>query len=307
MYHMNLKELTVGQPITGYYILRSGKTVTTSEGKTFYCATVLDGSGTMDVRCWQNADNSVDEKTIGEVVYLEGEIKLYWESRQICCRLLRPANEKDAGEYELTQLIPATKSMREDVARYIARIKDTDYHDLCLGVLDEYGEAYFTAPGGLTEHHNFPGGLAAHSCHMAALADGLTPFYGASLNIDLLRAGCLLHDLGKIQQLCVASTGFAKGFCGKEHAETGARMILEVGKSLSIRESKLQAIVHLIRAHHDDASGTMRPSLPEAFALRRLDQMDCEMDAIFSTRSSIPNGQLSGWNHRMHRVISFVA
>ena len=262
MYHMNLKELTVGQPITGYYVLRSGKTVTTSEGKTFYCATVLDGSGTMDVRCWQNADNSVDEKTIGEVVYLEGEVKLYWESRQICCRLLRPANEKDAGEYELTQLIPATKSMREDVARYIARIKDTDYHDLCLGVLDEYGEAYFTAPGGLTEHHNFPGGLAAHSCHMAALADGLTPFYGASLNIDLLRAGCLLHDLGKIQQLCVASTGFANGFCGKEHAETGARMVLEVGKSLPIRESKLQAIVHLIRAHHDDASGTMRPSLP---------------------------------------------
>lgn len=285
----------MGQPITGYYILRSGKTVATSEGKTFYCATVLDGSGTMDVRCWQDADNSVDE------------IKLYWESRQICCRLLRPANEKDVGEYELTQLIPATKSMREDVARYIARIKDTDYHDLCLGVLDEYGEAYFTAPGGLTEHHNFPGGLAAHSCHMAALADGLTPFYGASLNIDLLRAGCLLHDLGKIQQLCVASTGFANGFCGKEHAETGARMVLEVGKSLSIRESKLQAIVHLIRAHHDDVSGTMRPSLPEVFALRRLDQMDCEMDAIFSTRSSIPNGQLSGWNHRMHRVISFVA
>lgn len=138
-------------------------------------------------------------------------------------------------------------------------------------------------------------------------SDALSKAYGASLNIDLLRAGCLLHDLGKIQQLRVASTGFAKVFCGKEHAETGARMVLEVGKSLSIRESKLQAIVHLIRAHHDDVSGTMRPSLPEVFALRRLDQMDCEMDAIFSTRSSIPNGQLSGWNHRMHRVISFVA
>ena len=73
MYHMNLKELTVGQLITGYYILRSRKTVTTSEVKPFYCATVLDGSGTMDVRCWQDADNSVDEKTIGEVAYLEGK------------------------------------------------------------------------------------------------------------------------------------------------------------------------------------------------------------------------------------------
>lgn len=84
-------------------------------------------------------------------------------------------------------------------------------------------------------------------------------------------------------------------------------MVLEAGKSLPIRESKLQAIVHLIRAHHDDATGTMRPSLPEVFALRRLDQTDCERDAIFSTRSSIPNGQVSGWSRRMQRRISFVA
>ncbi len=307
MNHMNLKELTVGQRVTGYYILQSGKTVTTGEVAPFYCATVLDGSGTMELRCWQSANNSVGENTIGEVVYLEGDVKLYRESRQICCQLLRPANEKDAGEYDPSQLIPATKNMREDVMGYIAKIKDTDYHDLCLGVLDQYGEAYFTAPGGLSEHHDFPGGLAAHSCHMAALADGLAPFYGNNLNMDLLRAGCLLHDLGKIKQLRVASTGFAGGFIGKEHAETGARMVLEVGKSLPIRESKLQAIMHLIRAHHDDATGTMRPSLPEAFALRRLDQMDSEMDAIFATRSSIPNGQLTGWNRRMQRVISFVA
>lgn len=307
MNHIDLKELTVGQQVTGYYILQSGKIVTTGEFAPFYCATVLDGSGTMDVRCWQSASNSVDENAMGEVVYLEGDVKLYRETRQICCRLLRPANEKDAGEYELAQLIPAAKDMREDVTHYIAQIKDTDYHDLCLGVLDQYGEAYFTAPGGFSEHHNFPGGLAAHSCHMAALVDGLAPFYGTNLNIDLLRAGCLLHDLGKIKQLRVASTGFAGGFIGKEHAETGARMVLEVGKSLPIRESKLQAIVHLIRTHHDDANSTMRPSIPEAFALRRLDQMDSEMDAIFATRSSIPNGQLSGWNRRMQRVISFVA
>lgn len=307
MNHIDLKELAVGQQVTGYYILQSGKAGTTSEGAPFYCATVLDGSGTMDLRCWQNANNWVDEKTIGEVVYLEGDVKLYRETRQICCQLLRPANEKDAGEYELSQLLPAAKNVREDVAHYIARIKDADYHDLCLGVLDQYSEAYFTAPGGVSEHHIFPGGLAAHSCHMAALADGLAPFYGTNLNMDLLRAGCLLHDLGKIKQLRVASTGFANGFIGKEHTETGAQMVLEVGKSLSIHESKLQAIVHLIRTHHDDANGTMRPSIPEAFALRRLDQMDSEMDAIFATRSSIPNGQLSGWNRRMQRVISFVA
>ena len=221
MYHMNLKELTVGQLITGYYILRSRKTVTTSEVKPFYCATVLDGSGTMDVRCWQDADNSVDEKTIGEVVYLEGEVKLYRESRHICCRLLRPVNEKDAGEYELTQLIPATKSMREDVARYIARIKDTDYHDLCLGVLDEYGEAYFTAPGGLTEHHNFPGGLAAHSCHMAALSDGLTPFYGASLNIDLLRAGVCSMTWGKSSSYAWQAPALQRAFAERNTRKRG--------------------------------------------------------------------------------------
>ena len=53
--------------------------------------------------------------------------------------------------------------------RYIAKIQDADYRDLCLGMPDQYGEAYFTAPGGFSEHHNLPGGLAAHSCHMAAV------------------------------------------------------------------------------------------------------------------------------------------
>ena len=122
MKHMSLKELVAGQRITGYYILQSGKTGTTSEGAPYYCATMLDGSGTMDLRCWQNANNLVDEKTIGEIVYLEGDVKLYRETQQICCQLLRPANGKDAGEYELSQLLPTAKSMREDVAHYIAQM-----------------------------------------------------------------------------------------------------------------------------------------------------------------------------------------
>lgn len=109
MKHMSLKELVAGQRITGYYILQSGKAGTTSEGAPYYCATMLDGSGTMDLRCWQNANNLVEKKTIGEVIYLEGDVKLYRETQQICCQLLRPANGKDAGEYELSQLLPTAK------------------------------------------------------------------------------------------------------------------------------------------------------------------------------------------------------
>lgn len=171
-------------------------------------------------------------------------------------------------------------------------------------------EEYLSYPGGYNQHHAMPGGLAAHSYSMAALADALAAQYGTELNANLLRAGCLLHDIGKIRIYTLASTGFSKGYRAKEHTEAGAKMVLEVGRSLHILESKLQMVVHLIRHHHEDkkdTDGTVQPSPPEVFALRKLDKMDSEMDSLLSTRRGIRDGEFTGYNRHLRRNISFAA
>lgn len=307
MMHLNCKELTVGQRVKEYYILLGMGYSMKGNGTSYLFGTALDRSGTIELRCWDNGRNRLTYDDIGEVIYIEGRVNSYNVTRQICCEVLLPAGAEDVRNYDLAELLPEREDMREAVLGCIAKIEDADYHDLCLAVVDKYCEEYLSYPGGYNQHHAAPGGLAAHSCSMAALADGLAAQYGTELNDDLLRAGCLLHDIGKIRLYTLASTGFSKGYRAKEHSEAGAKMVLEVGRSLRISDRKLQMVVHLISNHHPGEEEAECPFSPEVFALRKLDKMDSEMDSLLSTRRGIRDGEFTGYNRYLRRNISFAA
>ena len=63
---------------------------------------------------------------------------------------------------------------------------------------------FFTAPGARGEnpgHHSFNGGLAYHTLHAAKLAGKIADHYnglGIPVNRDIVVAGTILHDIGKI-------------------------------------------------------------------------------------------------------------
>ncbi|MBQ0037932.1 MAG: hypothetical protein KBS74_04595 [Clostridiales bacterium] len=71
-------------------------------------------------------------------------------------------------------------------------------------------------------------------------------------------------------------------------------------------QNKLPAVVHLIRTHHSHDDRDMRFTIPEAFPLRYLDVLDCKMEPAFSTRRSISNGQVTGYNRPLKQTINFV-
>ncbi len=64
--------------------------------------------------------------------------------------------------------------------------------------------AFFTAPGARSEnpgHHAFEGGLAYHTLHAAKLAGKIADHYnelGIPVNRDIVVAGTILHDIGKM-------------------------------------------------------------------------------------------------------------
>jgi 3'-5' exoribonuclease len=62
---------------------------------------------------------------------------------------------------------------------------------------------FMTAPGATTgNHHSFPGGLAYHVIHATELGHKICRHYqglGFSVDADLVVAGILLHDIGKIK------------------------------------------------------------------------------------------------------------
>jgi hypothetical protein len=72
---------------------------------------------------------------------------------------------------------------------------------LSLIVSDEaFFYTFITTPAAKRNHHATIGGLLEHSLGMAGAAEQMAIVY-PSLNRDLLIAGALLHDLGKVEEI----------------------------------------------------------------------------------------------------------
>lgn len=69
---------------------------------------------------------------------------------------------------------------------------------VALQVLEENKEKFLSIKGSDWEHHNYAGGLIVHTCSVAFVATQIAKFYGDSVNLDLVRFGALMHDVGKL-------------------------------------------------------------------------------------------------------------
>ena len=86
-------------------------------------------------------------------------------------------------------------TIKIECKKIIDFIQDPNLHKFVMDTLTKHKE-FFTAPGGKMYHDTHPGGLAEHSCRVARIALAIAKELSA--NIDLVIAGAVLHDIGKI-------------------------------------------------------------------------------------------------------------
>ncbi|MGH9757145.1 MAG: HD domain-containing protein, partial [Candidatus Acidiferrales bacterium] len=146
----------------------------------------------------------------------------------------------------------------------------------------------------MTMHHAFIGGLLEHVVSLIGLSRTVTVHY-PELDADLLLAGIVLHDIGKIDELRYAR-GIDYSTEGRllGHITIGALLVREKIRATPDFPAPLAILVeHLILSHH----GSMEfgsPSLPqtrEAVALHFLDDMDSKMAAM---RASVDSAEDTG-------------
>ena len=100
------------------------------------------------------------------------------------------------------------KNYKGRLTKTISLIKNPYLRQLCENLVGEngiYREKFLTAPAAKKMHHAYPGGLVEHSLEIAdfCISDYsvLQKNYTYDLlNLDLLIAASLLHDLGKIDE-----------------------------------------------------------------------------------------------------------
>ena len=277
----------------------------TKEGKPYYEVHFIDHSDRILLRAWSDAPVYVlcDSLEDGHCVEISGEFSHHatfgLDARRWHFRPLDSA--------EKTALMGGPRELRERqdadyefIAETIQSLVDPRLRILCEMFLVENGERFRRTAAARSFHHARRGGLVEHTAQMMRSACALAGVY-QKLNRDLLVAGVLFHDSGKLWENHVAEDAFNIEHCERGellgHINMGIEIVNSLWRQLKAddafatwkgvvpsTESVRLHLLHLIASHHGEMAfgSPVVPKTPEAHALHYIDNLDAKMEMVFS-------------------------
>jgi 3'-5' exoribonuclease len=281
-----ISALQAGERVVAFFIVQR-KQLEPFRDRTkgeFLTLVLGDRTGQVLARVWEDAPALAETFSEGDVVKVAGDVEEYLGRTQLIVNKLRRAQE---GEYDLADFIPATeKSVDEMQAALWAQIdRIQDPHLLAL-VRHFYDDAGFMArlaqaPAARRVHHAYLGGLLEHLTEILELCDTVLKLYPA-INADLLRAGALLHDVGKLHEytwerdIDYTDAGRLIGHVvlGDEIIGQAIAQIPGFPEELSLR------IRHMLLSHHGryEWGSPRRPKTLEAIALHHIENLSAQVN-----------------------------
>jgi 3'-5' exoribonuclease len=287
-----VSDLQDGQAVTTLFLVCEKGIRTSARGKSWLELSLRDRTGSIPGKMWDNFEAIAKTFECDDVVVIRGRVKLYNGQKEVTLEQIIPAEERD---YDLGDFLAHTKydveKLYADLRASIAAMTNTFLKRLLESVVDDPAIAprLKRAPAAMMMHHAFVGGLLEHIVSLIGLGRGVTAQY-PELDADLLLAGIVLHDIGKIDELSY-ERGVQYTTQGRllGHITIGAGLVRDKIKSIPGFPAELAVLVeHLILSHHGSlefGSPTL-PQTREAIALHFLDDMDSKMAAMRTTLAS---------------------
>lgn len=303
MPHVNVKELTEGDEVEGFYAVREAALHLTTSGKPYIRLTLGDASGAISGNMWDGSRELFATFQAGDIIKIQAMVETYKGATQIKVLRLRKADPEEADPGLFVPVTPAdTKLLRGELDALIASIADPHYQALLRVFFDDPAmrQKFCRAPAAKENHHAYLGGLLEHTVALARYADVFAQNSPARLNRDLLLCGTLLHDIGKTEEL---SIGAVIDYTDKGkllgHLIIGSIMVEERAKAIpDLPEIKKFLVQHLILSHHGkfEYGSPVLPAIPEAMALHHIDNLDAKTMAARRIIEEDENG--GGWTQR---------
>ncbi|MBI1967761.1 MAG: HD domain-containing protein [Gemmatimonadetes bacterium] len=251
---LDLPSLPVGAPVQDPLLVLE-VTQRSYDGGSYTVLTLGNATGRIDsAPLWERDRPMVEGIRKGHVVQVIGEVEPYRGARQLRITALDLLPHETV---DFSRLLPSVG----DVSRYwetldgwrreikkprLARVVSLFYDD------DEFRRRYGACPASVSGHHAALGGLLRHTVEVGAIARTIARVAGADL--ELVLAGVLLHDIGKLEAYRwdgVFDYTDAHYLVG--HVVLGALMLdrrLNVEAEPPCTEQERAILHHLILTHH---------------------------------------------------------
>lgn len=262
-----------------------------SERKKPFRATLkLEESGELTSICswsFENLQTFKDLVLTDDVYQFEGIPSLYKDTeKQIRIGNIRPANMKSTKKIVKSANVDDIKAgITNLIETYISKTGPYSVYRDIIDKLVMNNPKFWTWPAATKIHHAYPGGLAKHTLNTAKNAVAIWQTYqGENLNIALIVAGAILHDIGKISEYNADGSRTVYGNL-IPHPVAGYSKVFNVVKELGLDPEKSTQVVmllHTILTHHEklEYGASTQPNILEALIIARSDMLDANFETV---------------------------
>ncbi|MYL46237.1 3'-5' exoribonuclease YhaM [Virgibacillus halodenitrificans] len=287
----------IGESFEGYMLIKDVIKGVTSNGKPFLTLMLRDKTGEIEAKLW---DTTKEDETVcvpEQIIKLAGEINQFRGKAQLKILSFRPSQPTDDVHVsDFVEKAPIEKEeLTEKLTEAIFEMQNPTLQRLVRAFIRKYQEDLLVYPAATKNHHEYVSGLAHHIVSMLAIARELHKLY-PEMNKDLLYAGIILHDLGKLKELSgIVTTSYTLEGKLLGHIPMMVEEIGLMAKDLQIEGEEVTILQHLILSHHGKAEwGSPKPPLVrEAEVLHLIDLMDAKLNMMNRALSKVKPGEFT--------------
>jgi 3'-5' exoribonuclease len=266
-----IAELSEDRTVDGVFAVARKRRLTTRKGKPYLALELVDPSGRIEGRVWEDVELLDRRFAEGDAVRVLGRVERFDGRLQVQVRAL------EATEDDPAALAPRLRRDADELEGFLEFLAAEVAHaGLSATVVEtlsspEVRDGLRALPAaGADGHHGYAGGLLEHTVGVATLCRETAQLH-PRLRADLLVSAALLHDVGRVREL-ERGPSFRPTREGAllGHVHLGVRLVDEHAGAL---EPEVRAeLLHAIAAHHDRSAARTA----EAAVLYHANQLDAQ-------------------------------
>jgi 3'-5' exoribonuclease len=268
---VTIAELSEDRTVEAVFAVARKQRLRTRGGAAYLALELVDRSGRIDARIWQDVELLDGRFGEGDAVRVLGRVERFRDRLQLDVHALEAAPDVDAAA-----LAPALRRDADELRGFLEFLAaELTHRGLRATVERVLGDRDLGAfPATLDGHHSYAGGLLEHTVGVATLCRETAQLH-PRLRGDLLVASALVHDVGRTLELGRGPT-FRPTQEGRllGHVHLGLRLIEE--RATTLEPDVRAELLHAVASHHDARAARTA----EAAVLCHANQLD----AVAATR-----------------------
>ncbi|MDR2457968.1 MAG: HD domain-containing protein [Clostridiales Family XIII bacterium] len=300
LFAKELVDVKDGDEICEYFLNKEYRVLKDRNDNDYLSLNLSDKTGDIAAKKWDVFDEDLDILEQNSIIKILGNKDSYNGKAQVLIKRLRGISDKDA--IIMSDFLKTAPEPSEELFSFVLKkaneITDEKLKKIVKEFLAENKEQLLYFPAAKSNHHAYFGGLLYHMKRMLSLSEKYLELY-KNINRDLIIAGTILHDIGKLWEFDADENGIVKAYTPKgnmiTHLIIGIMEFEKKAEKYNLDEEYRMLIEHMILSHHGEPEfgSPVKPAFPEAEILHHIDVSDAKLSAMEEELENLSSGKLS--------------